>query len=65
MKKIIGIIAAIALFIASLATNIYYFVDGDASTTGSVSEVVKKGTDVVDAFKADSTTTATTNATAQ
>ena len=50
MKKIIGIIVAIALFIASIATNVYYMFDDDTTTTASVSDVVNKGQDVYKAF---------------
>lgn len=51
MKKVVAIIVASALFIASLATNIYYLVDGDASTTPNIEEVIDKGKDVYNAVK--------------
>ena len=60
MKKIIGIIVAIALFIASLATNVWYLFDGDSTTTANVQEVVDKGKDVYDAFTIDKTATTET-----
>ena len=51
MKKTIAIIVAGAMFIASLATNIYYIFDGDAETVPNVEEVVNKGKDVYNAVK--------------
>lgn len=60
MKKVIGIITAIALFVASLATNIYYMFDGDSATTANITEVVDKGKGVYDAFTTDTSATDTT-----
>lgn len=54
MKKTVAIIVAAAIFIASLATNIYYIFDGDASTVPNVEEVIVKGKDVYNAVKGDS-----------
>lgn len=51
MKKTISIIVACAMFVASLATNIYYIFDGDAETVPNVEEVVNKGKDVYNAVK--------------
>lgn len=51
MKKTVAIIVAIAMFIASLATNIYYIFDNDAQTVPNVEEVVNKGKDVYNAVK--------------
>lgn len=51
MKKTVAIIVAIAMFIASFATNIYYIFDNDAQTVPNVEEVVNKGKDVYNAVK--------------
>lgn len=51
MKKTVAIIVAIAMFIASLTTNIYYIFDNDAQTVPNVEEVVNKGKDVYNAVK--------------
>ena len=51
MKKTISIIVACAMFVASLATNIYYIFDGDTETVPNVEEVVSKGKDVYNAVK--------------
>lgn len=53
MKKTVAIIVAIAMFIASLATNIYYVFDNDAETVPNVEEVVNKGKDVYNAARAE------------
>ncbi len=57
MKKTVAIIVAIAMFIASLATNIYYIFDNDAQTVPNVEEVVNKGKDVYNAVKGGEDTT--------
>lgn len=56
MKKTVAIIVAIAMFIASLATNIYYIFDNDAETVPNVEEVVNKGKDVYNAVKSGNET---------
>lgn len=50
MKKTIAIIVAIATFVGSLATNVYYVFDNDNTTNPDVGEVVEKGKDVYESF---------------
>lgn len=53
MKKIISIIVAALIFLASLIANVYFVFDGDPETKPNFTEVVDKGKDVYDAVKSE------------